>query len=207
MTDSDETSTSTTLLRQVAADPLDPVAWDEFVERYGRMVYSWCRRWNLQEADAEDVTQGVMLQLAKQMRSFRYDPNGRFRAWLRTVTHRAWAKFLEQRGRPGGGTGDTGVWRLLQSAPARDDFARRMEEEADREVLELAAVRVQARVMPHTWEAFRLLAVEGLSGREAAERTGMTVPAAVVARSKVAKMLREEVAKMTADPGDQGTGR
>lgn len=196
----DDTSTSTTLLRRVAADPADAAAWDAFVERYGKMVYVWCRRWNLQEADAEDVTQGVMLQLAKQMRGFRYDPGGRFRSWLRTVTQRAWVKFLDHRNRPGGGSGDTGVWRLLQSAPAREDFARRMEEEADREILEIASVRVKARVMPHTWEAFRLLAVEGLSGKDAAERTGMTVPAAVVARSKVARMLREEVAKLTAEP-------
>ena len=201
----DETSTSTTLLRKVAAEPADAAAWDAFVERYGRMVYGWCRRWHLQVADAEDVTQGVMLQLTQQMRGFRYDPGGRFRAWLRTVTHRAWARFLEQRGRPGGGTGDSTIWRLLESAPARDDFARRMEEEADRELLEVAAKRVRLRVQPHTWEAFHLLAVEGLSGRAAAERVGMTVAAAVVARSKVAKMLREEVARLTADAGP-GTG-
>ena len=205
MPDTEEPSTSTTLLRKVAAEPTDVAAWDAFVERYGRMVYQWCRRWNLQEADAEDVTQGVMLQLAQQMRNFRYDPNGRFRGWLRTVTHRAWAKFLEHRGRPGTGTGDTGVWRLLQSAPARDDFARRMEEEADREILELAAEKVRDRVMPHTWEVFKLLAVDGMTGREAAAKTGMTVPAAMVARSKVARMLREEVARMT-DPDPGATG-
>jgi RNA polymerase sigma-70 factor (ECF subfamily) len=79
-----------------------------------------------------------------------------------------------------------------------------MEDEADKELLELAAEKVRARVMPHTWEVFRLLAIEGLSGRDAAARTGMTVPAAMVARSKVARMLREEVARMT-DPMP-GTG-
>ena len=83
MSDTEEPSTSTTLLRRVAVEPTDAAAWDAFVERYGRMVYQWCRRWSLQEADAEDVTQGVMLQLAQQMRGFRYDPNGRFRGWLR----------------------------------------------------------------------------------------------------------------------------
>ncbi len=196
MIDTDEESTSTTLLRRVAAEPADAAAWDAFVDRYGRMVFRWCRRWNLQEADAEDVTQGVLLQLAKQMRDFQYRPDGRFRAWLRTVAYRAWARFLEHRKRPGTGSGDSGIWRMLESAPAAEDFVRKMEEEADREVMELAAVAVRRRVQPHTWEAFRLLAVEGLSGKDAAERVGMNVGAALVARSKVARMIRAEVEKL-----------
>ncbi|MCE9566296.1 MAG: sigma-70 family RNA polymerase sigma factor [Planctomycetes bacterium] len=199
----DEISTSTTLLRRVAAEPTDDAAWDSFVDRYGRMIFRWCRRWNLQDADAEDLTQGVLLQLARQMRGFRYDPDGRFRAWLRTVAYRAWTRFLETRKKPGAGTGDSGVWRLLESAPARDEFVRRIEEEADRELLERAAVRVRARVMPHTWEAFRLLAVEGLSGKETAERLGMAVGAAIVARSKVSRMIREELDKLTPAGGTE----
>lgn len=197
----DEISTSTTLLRRVAADPTDDAAWDSFVDRYGRMVFRWCRRWNLQDADAEDVTQGVLLQLARQMRGFRYDPDGRFRAWLRTVAYRAWVRFLETRKRPGGGTGDSAVWHLLESAPARDEFVRRMEEEADRELLERAAVLVRARVKPHTWEAFRLLAVEELSGKEVADRLGMAVGAAIVARSKVSRMIREELLRLSTPTG------
>jgi RNA polymerase sigma-70 factor (ECF subfamily) len=55
--------------------------------------------------------------------------------------------------------------------------------------------------MPHTWEAFRLLAVEGLSGKEVAEQLGMNVGAAIVARSKVSRMIREELAKL-APAGD-----
>jgi DNA-directed RNA polymerase specialized sigma24 family protein len=47
--------------------PLDQAAWNEFVERYGRRIYGWCRQWGLQEADAEDVTQDVLLRLARKM--------------------------------------------------------------------------------------------------------------------------------------------
>ena len=47
--------------------------------RYGRKIYAWCRRWNLQEADTEDVTQMVLLKLAEKMRSFDYDTNKSFR--------------------------------------------------------------------------------------------------------------------------------
>ncbi|MFO0824363.1 MAG: hypothetical protein U0792_14825 [Gemmataceae bacterium] len=53
----DEISTSTTLLRRVAADPTDDAAWDSFVERYGRMVFRWCQVESARRRAAEDVTQ------------------------------------------------------------------------------------------------------------------------------------------------------
>ncbi len=52
-----------------------------------------------------------------------------------------------------------------------------------------------------TWDAFRLTALEGLSGAEAAGRLGMKVAAVYVARSEVQKRLRDEVRRLEgADP-------
>jgi predicted DNA-binding protein (UPF0251 family) len=56
--------------------------------------------------------------------------------------------------------------------------------------------RVQLRVQPHTWEAFRLTAQEGLSGAEAAGRLGIKVATVFVARNKVQNMLRDEVRRL-----------
>ncbi len=72
---------------------------------------------------------------------------------------------------------------------------RRLDEEFDQELLAEAAERVRRRVEPHTWEAFRLTALEGLSGAVAAEQLGMKVVTVFKAKSKVRKMLREEVAR------------
>ena len=72
-------------------------------------------------------------------------------------------------------------------------MARKLEAVFDLELLEAAKVRVRLRVAPHTWEAFRLLTFEGLSGPEAAPRVGMQVTMVYVARGKVQKMLREEI--------------
>jgi RNA polymerase sigma-70 factor (ECF subfamily) len=57
-------------------------------------------------------------------------------------------------------------------------------------------VRVQGRVEPHTWEAFRLTALEGLSGAEAAGRLRLKVATVYKAKSKVQQMLQEEVARL-----------
>jgi RNA polymerase sigma-70 factor (ECF subfamily) len=189
-------ATSPTLLGRLACIPADQAAWGEFAERYGRKIYGWCRHWQLQEADAEDVTQRVLLKLAQKMRTFAYDPSKSFRAWLKTVTHHAWRDFVESRNRPGAGSGDTGVLEQLHTVQARDALVEELDAEFARELLDEAMARVRLRVQPHTWQAFHLLAVEGQSGAEAAEKLNMKVATVFVARSKVQKMIAEEVRKL-----------
>src|SRR2546423_3530273 len=95
--------TSTTLLRRLS-DAQDSAAWGAFVQRYRERIIAWCRHWGLQEADAEDVSQSLLLAMPAKMRNFRYDPaKGRFRGWLRTVVRRAAADF--SRGQRRGGRG------------------------------------------------------------------------------------------------------
>jgi RNA polymerase sigma-70 factor (ECF subfamily) len=193
MTSGADARTSTTLLRRLRQDPTDPSAWNEFVERYGRMIYRWCRRYHLQEADAEDVTQNVLLILAAQMKKFTYDPSKSFRGWLKTITYRTWCQFSRSRKKPGAGVGGEQDLDQLCSAQAGAEFVQLLERECDRELLEKAMSLVKLRVQPHTWEAFRLLALEGLSGIETAEQLHMNVGTVFVARSKVQRMLQQEI--------------
>jgi RNA polymerase sigma-70 factor (ECF subfamily) len=193
MNDESNLRTSSSLLRRVQHDVGDQTAWNDFVARYGPRIRAWCRNWRLQEADAQDVTQEVLLRLVQKLREFEYDPARSFRAWLKTVVHHAWQDFLARRGRAGLGSGDSDVWASLQSVEARDDLEKQLNDLFDREVLEEAMTRVRQRVAPHTWEAFRLLTFEGLSGSEVAPRVGMQVTMVYVAKSKVQKMLREEM--------------
>jgi RNA polymerase sigma factor (sigma-70 family) len=188
--------TSETLLGRLRQGPDDQAAWDRFVERYGPMIYCWCRRWRLQEADAEDVTQEVLLCLARKLRTFVYDPSRSFRGWLRTLTERACLDFFAERGQRDRASGDTAVLELLKSAPARADLMARLEEQFDQELMGEALDRVRLRVEPQTWEAFRLTATEGLSGDAAAARLGMRLTAVFKAKSRVLQLLRDEVARL-----------
>jgi RNA polymerase sigma-70 factor (ECF subfamily) len=191
-----EDHTSTTLLGRLRHAPADQAAWAEFVDRYGPRIYGWCRQWKLQEADARDATQDVLGRLAEKMRTFLYDSAGSFRGWLRTLTRHACADLLEARKRPGTGSGDSRILELLESVQAREDLVKHLDEVFDRELLEEAMARVQLRVEPHTWEAFRLLALEGCSGAQAATALGMKVATALVAKSKVQKLVRAELRKL-----------
>ena len=109
------TQTSATLLARLRRSPADQAAWSEFTERYGRKIYGWCRQWNLQEADAEDVSQTVLVKLAEKMQTFVYDPSRSFRAWLKTVTRNAWNDFAGQM-RPCGGCPKRAVLKTLSGS-------------------------------------------------------------------------------------------
>jgi RNA polymerase sigma-70 factor (ECF subfamily) len=188
--------TSLSLLERLRQAPANQEAWERFVERYGRRIYGWCRAWHLQDADARDVTQMVLLKLARKMSSFVYDPAGSFRSWLKTVTQHALSDFVAESKQPGGGSGDSRVGTLLEDVEARADLAQKIEAEFDQELLDEAKLRVRQRVDSRTWEAFQLTALERQRGSAAAGQLGMTVAAVFKAKSRVQKMLQEEVRRL-----------
>ena len=86
--------------------------------------------------------------------------------------------------------------KFLESLQAGDDLVEQLEDEFRREVMDRAMERVKRRVSARTWDAFRLTALEGLSGAAAAERLEMQIARVYGARSEVKEMIREEVRKL-----------
>src|SRR5262249_23350185 len=201
MAGAEPSATRATLLGRLRRDPTDQAAWGEFVEHYGRQIYRWCRQWQLQDADAEDVTQDILVKLARKLRDFDYDASRSFRGWLKTVAHHAWRDFADARSRRQAASGDSEVQELLHTLEAREDLVQRLEEAFDHEVLEAAKVQVQLRVARHTWEAFQLAVLDGVPVPEVAARVNMQVAMVYVAKSKVQKMLQEEIQKLEKGPG------
>jgi RNA polymerase sigma-70 factor (ECF subfamily) len=192
MREDSKSHTSSTLLGRLRQSPQDESAWAAFVDRYGPKILGWCRRWDLQEADAQDV----LLKLARKIRDFQYDPTRSFRAWLKTLTQHAWSDFVQARKRARVVGGLPTEEQHLETLPARDDPVQQLDAAFAQETLDEAMTHVQLRVKPPTWEAFRLQALEGLSGAETASRLHMTVAAVFVARSRVQRLLQEEVEKL-----------
>ncbi len=194
--DEAEMDTRVSLLIRLRREPADERAWDEFARRYGGLISTWCQQWGLQSADADDVSQNVLLKLAHHLRIFVYDPGRRFRGFLRTVAHNACMDYLDNIRRSVTASGDSGVYAVLDSIQARDDLATRLEAAYDLERLEMAQARIRLRIEPHTWDAFRLTALEGHSGAEAAALLQMQVGTVFKAKSKVQQMLREELERL-----------
>src|SRR5436189_87010 len=79
----------------------------------------------------------------------------------KTVAHHAWRDFEDGRRRARAATADSASQESILTLEAREDLVQKLEEAFDLELLEVAKARVQMRVAPHTWEAFRLVALEG----------------------------------------------
>ena len=196
-----DSQTQHTLLKRLAqSGGQNQAAWSEFVDRYGRKIYGWCLRWRLQDADAQDVTQIVLLKLAQRMKDFTYDPGRSFRAWLKTVTHHAWRDYVDSRQTAALATGGEAAEDRLASLTARDDLSRELERLFDLELLETAMQRVRLRAAPHTWMAFSMTAVEGMTATEVARRLGMKIARVYAARSMIQQRLQEECLRLESGP-------
>jgi RNA polymerase sigma-70 factor (ECF subfamily) len=192
-----EGDTSLTLIERVQKFPPDQKAWEEFVRRYQPMIRAWCLKWGLQSSDVDDVAQDVLLKLLGVMQRFQYDPSRSFSGWLKIVTQNTWNDFCNDRRRePGQLSPEIPIAEL---SAARIDLEQGLENLFDRDLFETALRRVAQRVKPVTWEAFRLLAVEGLSGQEVGQRLNIPVAHAFVAKNRVQKLLQEEIRLMKGD--------
>ncbi len=188
--------TSQSLLSQLRHTPADSDSWNRFVNIYQPKITRWCLGWGLQRSDADDVAQNVLLAMAQQMKDFKYDPNGRFRAWLKTVSYRAWVDFVKSKSRQAAGTGSDELQEVLASIETRDDFVAKMDEECEREMLEQAMLVVRRRVEDHNWKAFHMTVLDAMPGVEVAKQLNMAVTAVYKARSRVKKMLTDEIEKL-----------
>lgn len=179
----------------------DEEAWREFVHLYQPAIQRWCRQAGLQAADVGEVSQQVLVQLCNAMTNFQYDrARGTFRGWLYTVTRHAWQAWLKHQARHAG-SGDSEVIQRLHNVEAREELLARIGEAYDLELLDEARERVRSEVTPQSWQAFELMKLCGLSGREAAERLQISPDAAFQACSRVMRRLTAVIREIEAEAG------
>lgn len=170
--------------------PDDPEAWRRFVELYSPLLFEWSRRNRVPEADAGDLVQNVLVILLKQMPAFERRPGGSFRGWLFTVLRNTWRDQCRAQAR-----------QPVIAGGVSPDEHRRVDSNAEvteseyRSYLLRRVVRVLQSDFPEpTWRAFWMHVVEGRPAAEVAVTAGVTPNAVYLARGRVLKRLREELA-------------
>jgi len=190
------TTRASLLLR--LCDSEDHEAWVEFVTLYEPVIYRLLRRHGLQDADARDVMQELLLAVSRSID--RWDPAkecGSFRAWLRRVARNLVINWLKQRGRRVAAAGGWDLQSMLDVLPAADEpDTVEFDRELRRALFHRAGDRVRGEVHRATWEAFWETAVVGTSPAEAAMRLRMTVGAVRVAKCRVLARLRAAVTEL-----------
>jgi RNA polymerase sigma-70 factor (ECF subfamily) len=179
-------STPVSLLERLRR-PDEDRAWARFVDLYSPLLFSWARGVGLNEADAADLVQDVFTVLLEKLPTFTYRPSQSFRAWLRAVTLN---KYRERRRRRAPVQAADG---MLDALPEREGNA--FWEAEYRERLASRAMQVMcAEFQPATWQAFWETVVAGRPGAEVAAELGLSVNAVYVAKSRVLRRLRQELA-------------
>ncbi len=181
-------STSVSLLRRLQA-PDHEAAWRRFVELYAPLIFHWGKNHGLNGADAADLVQEVLAILVTKLPEFQYDPQRRFRGWLRTVTlNKANSFHRKNAGLPRSGHDET-----MQHVSVASD-ADLFEAAEYRTFLVSRALDVMRAEFPQTtWRACWTQVVEGRQAAEAAQELGISQNAAYLAKSRVLARLREEL--------------
>lgn len=193
-------ATSASLLVRVLAE--EPRAWERLLSLYAPLVWYWCRRSGLQEADWADILQEVFQSVARGLRHFRRGTDGSFRGWLRTITRHKICDFHRRRQQEPCGTGgsDAQRWYNQVPDPILPEEADEGEITAERQLVQRALELLRPEFAPHTWQAFWRTAVAGEAATEVAASLGMTAGAVRVAKCRVLHRLREELGEPLGRP-------
>jgi RNA polymerase sigma factor (sigma-70 family) len=179
------------------ADAADGGAWQTFEDVYRPAVYRYARSRGLQEADAQEVVQEVMVAVHRAMESWKpTNRTGSFRAWLAEAARRLTLQVIRQRDKRDRATGGSVVRTALElaEAPAAEMVAE--EEDERRWAFFCAAGCVEQEVQELTWRAFWLTAVEGKPATAVARELETTVGNVYSAKCRVLDRIRRRVQEL-----------
>ena len=178
-------TTSPSLLDKLR-QPEQHEAWNRFTELYTPLLYYWARSQGLAEADAADLVQEVFLLLVTKLPQFRYEHDGSFRAWLRTLSlnkHRE----LQRRKRPGAAEN-------LHDVPAKNSNSVLEEKEYRLHLVQQMLHILKDQFPPSTWQIFQEYVIQNRNPQEIAAKRKVTLGTVYAAKSKVLHRLRQELA-------------
>ena len=185
----DSRATKPSLLLRIR-DAADTSAWDEFTHLYGPIIRGYCLRRGLQEADAADICQEVLAQVAHVINTFDYEPSrGRFRDWLGTVTRNKISRFFQVNHRQARAVGGEDSLAALKANCEDHEWSA----EFHARILEAALERIRGDFEASSWQVFEQVWGDDRAPLEVAREMRMTIDAVYAAKSRVLRRLREEV--------------
>jgi RNA polymerase sigma-70 factor (ECF subfamily) len=184
--------TSRSLLAR-ARDFGDVDAWKRLTDLYVPLIRRWVRLYAPRSHEIDDLVQDVMATLARELATFRHNERvGAFRTWLRTVTvHRLRASWQAEKGRPRAIGGDESIRAIEHLEDPNSPLSRTWDEEHDRHVAHVLLESIRLEFQPATWHAFTAQVREGRTAADVAAELGLSVNAALIAKSRVLKRLRQ----------------
>jgi RNA polymerase sigma-70 factor (ECF subfamily) len=197
-------STSMSLLAHVKAN--EGHAWQRLSDLHGPLVYDWCRKSGLGAEDAADVVQEVFRSVVVSIAKFQKECEAdTFRGWLRTITRNKILDHIKALRNKPQAVGGTDAYTRLVSLPepletSEEDTATFSSASP---LLRRALDMIQGEFNQRTWSAFWLGIFTERSAADIGAELGMTANAVRLAKGRVLRRLREEIADPFAEePGN-----
>ncbi len=202
---SDPETQSSLMLR--LRDPQDQQAWSVFVSIYEPLILRVMRKRGLQDADARDLTQQVIVNVMGAVE--RWQPDGHaasFRRWLFTIARKLSLQFIQrvtpEHGPARHGAGGSDMLELLNGLPEPEHrTVKAFDEDYRDSVFHWAAEQVRSEFREPVWRAFWRTCVLNESIADVAEELGMTVGYVYVSRSRIITRLRQTIEDFEAEHG------
>ncbi len=187
----DETSLS--LLNRLRHCP-ESESWDRLVGLYSPLIRAWLRRYDVQDSDANDLVQEVLLTVSKDLSKFEHAGQpGAFRGWLKAILINRLRKFWRARDRHPQARGDSDIdARLAQLDDPASEMSRIWNREHDQYVLRQLLALAEPHFEANTWKAFCRVALDGDKPDAVAQEMGISLNAVCLAKSRVLRRLRQE---------------
>lgn len=187
----DETSLS--LLTRLRRSP-ESESWDRLVELYAPLIRAWLRKYDVQDSDADDLVQEVLLAVSKDLCKFDHGGQpGAFRGWLKAILVNRLRKFWRARDRRPQARGDSDIdARLAQLDDPASEMSQVWNRQHDQYLLRQLLALAEPHFAPNTWKAFCRVALDGSKPDVVAEELGISLNAVVIAKCRVLSRLRQE---------------
>ncbi len=183
--------TNTTLLEGLR-DPTNRTVWQHYVERYRPLIVRYARKLGVPEGEAEDAAQAALLAFSSAYRDGKYDrAKGRLSSWLfgiATNQIRDWKRSHRAREERAGAVE---AEEALAGLAGEDELHEVWEREWRDAVLWECLKLVRAEVMPETFRAFELFALQERPAEQVAQELGMTANAVFGAKRRVLQRVGE----------------
>lgn len=189
--------TPRSLLDQLRSHP-DPLAWDRLVALYTPWLRTILQRGGVNTTDQDDLQQEVFAVLARELPQFDHTGRtGAFRSWLKGIlVHRLQHHRRSQQVANARIDRNHDVDAIPERFPELETY---WDNEHDRHILRELMNLVEPSFSQSVWRAFQRQVIDGWKAADVAQELGISVNAALLAKSRVLRRLRDEAAGIVDD--------
>jgi RNA polymerase sigma factor (sigma-70 family) len=177
----------------------DRQRWQEFFDTYWKLIYSAACKSGLTDAEAQEVVQETIINVAKKIDKFRYDPTiGSFKGWLLQITRWRIADQFRKR-EPGQAkrarSPDDRLTATIDRLPDSNavDLDALWEKDWQENLFAAAITRIKKKIDPKQFQIFDCYVRKDWSAQKVAEQLKVNIGQVYLARHRVSALLKKEI--------------